>query len=73
MAHFDTPRPAPFGAITTFRFVSAIEKALDAVRVWNDSRKTEDQLSRLSDHELEDIGLHRGEIGSFAEGFAARR
>ncbi len=29
---------------------------------WNDARVTHTALSRLSDHELHDLGLHRGDI-----------
>lgn len=35
---------------------------LHAIRVWNDTRVTRKALSRLSDRELEDIGLCRGDI-----------
>ena len=63
---------APFGAITTFRAISRIERLFVALRAWHVSRKTGDQLSRLSDHELADIGLHRGWIDDVAKGFAQR-
>jgi len=33
-----------------------------AFSAWNDARVTRNALSRLSDRELEDIGLSRGEI-----------
>lgn len=29
---------------------------------WNDTRVTRNALSRLSDHELDDLGLHRSDI-----------
>ncbi|MCG6885327.1 MAG: DUF1127 domain-containing protein [Silicimonas sp.] len=29
---------------------------------WNDARRTRNALSRLSNHELDDIGLSRGDI-----------
>ena len=70
MAYFDTARTAPFGAITTFRALTGIERAAAAFRAWNMARKTEAQLARLSDHELEDIGLHRGSISDVAHDFS---
>ncbi|MEM7074541.1 MAG: DUF1127 domain-containing protein [Pseudomonadota bacterium] len=32
---------------------------------WNESRKTRAALSRLSDRELADIGIERGDIDTF--------
>ncbi len=29
---------------------------------WNDARRTRNALARLTDHELDDIGLSRGDI-----------
>lgn len=34
---------------------------------WNDARSTRNALSKLSDRELEDIGLCRGDIDALAE------
>ncbi|WP_298678734.1 DUF1127 domain-containing protein [uncultured Lentibacter sp.] len=34
---------------------------------WNDARSTRKALSQLSDRELEDIGLCRGDIDAIAE------
>jgi uncharacterized protein YjiS (DUF1127 family) len=34
---------------------------------WNDARSTRNALSQLSDRELEDIGLCRGDIDALAE------
>ena len=36
---------------------------------WNDARATRRELSRLSDRELDDIGLCRGDIERVARGF----
>ena len=72
MAYYDTTRTAPFGAITAFRAVTGIERALAAVKTWNVTRRTENELSKLSDRELDDIGLNRSWIGDVAEGFARR-
>lgn len=36
------------------------------VAAWNDARVTRNALSRLTDRELDDIGLSRGDIDSIA-------
>lgn len=62
MAAFDTTRPTyaasnkGFGAFAT--------SLISAFAAWNDTRKTRVALSQLSDHELDDIGLSRGDINS---------
>lgn len=45
------------------RLMSRISTALI---VWNERRMTRNALSRLSDRELEDIGLTRGDIDAVA-------
>lgn len=40
----------------------------NAVIVWNDARVTRNALNGLSNRELEDIGLCRGDIDVVAEG-----
>ena len=35
---------------------------VSAVVAWNDARMTRKSLAKLSEHELEDIGLCRGDI-----------
>lgn len=62
MAAFDTTRPAPFGAISIFRFVQFVSDAYLAIANWNDARVTRSALGKLSDRELDDIGLCRGDI-----------
>ncbi|WP_135507255.1 DUF1127 domain-containing protein [Roseovarius aestuariivivens] len=39
-----------------------MRSAVAAVLAWNDARVTRKALSRLSDRELDDIGLNRGDI-----------
>ena len=53
MVAFDTSR------ISRFAF-----NAIASVMAWNDARVTRNALSALSDRELEDIGLIRGDIDS---------
>ncbi len=62
MAAYETPRTAPFGAISIFRAVQTISAFLAAFANWNDARVTRKALSKLSDRELDDIGLCRGDI-----------
>jgi uncharacterized protein YjiS (DUF1127 family) len=62
MAAYETTRSAPFGAIATFRVVQTVLSITDAVRTWNDARLTRAALDKLSDRELDDIGLCRGDI-----------
>lgn len=62
MAAFETSRTAPFGAISIFRAVQGISGMFGALAVWNDARMTRNALGKLSDHELDDIGLCRGDI-----------
>jgi uncharacterized protein YjiS (DUF1127 family) len=62
MAAIETTRPAPFGATSTFHFIQYVSNALVSVKDWNDARVTRVALSSLSDRELDDIGLCRGDI-----------
>lgn len=62
MAAIQTTRPAPFGAIATYRAVTSLSSLFAAVKGWNDVRMTRRALSKLSDRELDDIGLCRGDV-----------
>lgn len=53
---------APFGSISIFHVVAAFERAVDAVVAWRDARATRSMLSRLSNDQLEDVGLERAQI-----------
>jgi uncharacterized protein YjiS (DUF1127 family) len=43
-------------------FASAISALVGRVAAWNDARVTRAALAKLTDHELDDIGLCRGDI-----------
>ena len=58
MAMYEQTRAA-FGGETFGIRVSAI---VNRVLAWNDARMTRNALSTLSDQELDDIGLVRGDI-----------
>lgn len=62
MAAYDTSRQAPFGASSAHRILSIFGGAFTRLIQWNDNRMTRHALSRLSDRELDDIGLCRGDI-----------
>ena len=62
MAAYETTRTAPFGAISIFRLVQGFGSIGAAVSEWNDGRVTRKALSKLTDRELDDIGLCRGDI-----------
>ncbi len=62
--------PVPLGAVTIFRLISAFEQTVSGFGAWRRARSTERALRRLSDVQLEDIGLVRGQIPALAEGLA---
>lgn len=62
MAAVETTRPAPYGAITTYRAINAVSRAFRAISAWNDARATRSALGNLSDRQLDDIGLCRADI-----------
>lgn len=64
MAAYESSRAAPFGAISIFRFVQFVSEISANLRAWNDARVTRNALGRLSDRELDDIGLCRGDLDS---------
>ncbi|WP_226779470.1 DUF1127 domain-containing protein [Oceaniglobus trochenteri] len=59
MTTLDTTRTA--GSGRTWKFLSALVSSLIT---WNDQRVTRKALSRLTNRELDDIGLVRGDIDS---------
>ena len=62
MAAYETSNAAPFGAITVCRMVQSVAHSVEALKAWNSARVTRNALHRLSNRELDDIGLSRGEI-----------
>lgn len=62
MATYETSRTAPFGAITTYHVIQRVSNVFAAMTAWNDARVTRNALGKLSDRELDDIGLCRGDI-----------
>lgn len=66
MTALNTDRATPLGSATLFRIVMLAEQAMDVVAAWHGARHTRRELSRLSDAQLDDIGLDRGDIARIA-------
>ena len=49
-------------ASATYRAVNTVSEFASRAMAWNEARRTRAILSRLSVHELDDIGLSRGDI-----------
>lgn len=67
MAVLDTTRPASGTSVTFGRIGAVIANVIGAVASWNDARITRNALAALTDRELDDIGLVRGDIDLVAE------
>ena len=64
MAAFDTSRPA--SGFSAGRTSSLFVSAFAAIAGWNDARITRNALSKLTERELDDIGLTYGDIDAIA-------
>ncbi|WP_050604664.1 DUF1127 domain-containing protein [Ruegeria sp. 6PALISEP08] len=53
---------APLGAATILHVADTFTNVVKSVVNWNDARKTRILLSKLSDDQLDDIGLIREDI-----------
>lgn len=53
---------------TTSRPNGILTRLVSLLTAWNDTRVTRNSLSRLTDRELDDIGLCRGDIEKVARG-----
>ena len=69
MAAIDTPRATLASSAVADRSGTFLSRFTGALKGWNDTRLTRKALYALTDRELDDIGLTRGEI----EGVAAQR
>lgn len=68
MAAFDTTRTTYGSHTLAGRISSTLASLVGAVSTWNDVRLTRNALNQLSNRELEDIGLVRGDIDLVAHG-----
>lgn len=62
MAATETTRSAPLGAVATYRFLDLLGRISATLAGWNDARVTRNALAKLSDRELDDIGLCRADL-----------
>ena len=53
-------------AASTGNLSGMISRFVAAIAVWNDARVTRKALSKLTDRELDDIGLCRGDIDAIS-------
>jgi uncharacterized protein YjiS (DUF1127 family) len=72
MSVFEGNRSVPLGASSTHSLVSLAGRAGDALAAWHNARATRSTLLSLSDRQLRDIGLERGQIPGVAEALAWR-
>ena len=68
MAHISETHAVPFGALTVHRIVTAVANVVAAFHRWNQTRLTVAELRRLTDRQLDDIGLTRADIDRMADG-----
>lgn len=66
MAAIDTTHSAFSAPAVAQRSDSFLSRLMGAFKTWNDARLTRKALHALSDRELDDIGLARGEIDAVA-------
>ena len=68
MAALDTTRTTTGSFGLVGRIGATFASVVNAVVEWNDARVTRNALSGLTDRELDDIGLCRGDIDVVADG-----
>jgi uncharacterized protein YjiS (DUF1127 family) len=66
MALYDMTRAPAGGRSLTGRLSAAFSTLVTTFIAWNDARVTRNSLAQLSDRELDDIGLTRGNIDEVA-------
>lgn len=66
MATFDTTRTTYGVASFASRTSAFVADLANSITAWNDARITSKALAALSDRELSDIGLERGDIQDVA-------
>lgn len=62
MALFEMSRPVVANTSVGARISNLFTAFVGAVVSWNDRRATRAALSKLSDHELDDLGLTRADV-----------
>jgi uncharacterized protein YjiS (DUF1127 family) len=72
MSVFVTNRSVPLGAESALGVTSFVERTIAAIRGWALARSTSKALGKLSNRELDDIGLLRADIAEVAERLSRR-
>lgn len=67
MAVIETTRPNTLGFLVGSPISRFVANLVNAAASWNDNRATRNALTKLSDRELEDIGLTRRDIHCITE------
>ena len=62
MAAYDYTRAPAASSVFAGRLGATLMNAFGTLAAWNDARLTRKQLNTLTDRELDDIGLCRGDI-----------
>ena len=62
MALFDASRPVVANTGFGARLQTLLARISGAVIEWNEQRITRNELAKLSDHQLDDLGLTRGDV-----------
>ena len=62
MATVQSTRPITYGIGFGTRLTAVISALTGAFATWNDTRAARNALGKLSDRQLDDIGLNRGDI-----------
>lgn len=70
MASLDNSRTLVDGHTIAGRLGNLLSRIVGAIAAWNDARVTRNALSRLSDHELNDLGLTRDNIDKISKSSA---
>lgn len=72
MSAYDTSHSSYGVASFANRTVAFISDTANSIRAWNDARITCKALTSLTDHELADIGLERGDIETISRSYLIR-
>ncbi|MCF6273999.1 MAG: DUF1127 domain-containing protein [Rhodobacteraceae bacterium] len=70
MANIEFSRPVPFGAIITLRIVNTFDALRSTIVGTYKANKTKKALNRLSNAQLQDIGLERAQISAVSAAVA---
>ena len=66
MALLDYTRSPSRSVAAADQYHSFVSTSIAAFAAWNDSRRTRNSLNQLSNRELDDIGLTRGDVDTIA-------